>query len=224
MWAISALPFGSNLVTLVQPQPSKHPASSAAQNRAKLGIRAWLAVLAVAATLPVVLFAGVAAQQLATAEQQAILVDLERLTDAAAHKVERYLQSLQEIAVVLANSPSVIRGDLPAFYTFALRAMGAGHVGGGVGLIDSNGKMLVNTRKPFGAMLPKIADTQGLAVTFARKAPHVGNLFVGSLTRTHTFVVWAPVIQDGQVTSAVSISVKPQELTALLLEENLPKG
>ena len=224
VWAFAALPFRSNLVTLVQRQPSKHPAPPADQDRAKLGIRAWLAALAVAAALPVVIFAGVAAQQLATAEQQATLVDLERRTDAAANKVERYLQSLQEMAVVLANAPSALTGDLPVFYTFALRAMAAGHIGRSVALIDPGGKLLLSTRRPFGAMLPAIENTQELADAFARKAPHVGNLFIGSLTGTYMFTVLAPVIHDGQVTSAVAIAMEPQDITALLLEENMPEG
>ncbi len=188
------------------------------------GIGAWLFALAVAALLPVLVFASVVAHQLATAERRARLTDLEHRTEAAANKVERYLQTLRELAVTLANSPEVLHGDLQAFYDFAKRAMEAGNVGRAVALADPDGRMLLNTRRPFGEKLPNAGDVEGIAEALARKSVHIANLFTGAVTVRHVFTAWAPVIRDGQVKLLVGVTVEPEDLTTALREERLREG
>lgn len=189
-----------------------------------LGIGAWLFALALAAVLPVLLFAGIAAQRLATAERQATLTELERRAQATANVVQRYLQSLRELAGTLAAAPMSQSGDLRSFYDYAKRAMAAGNVGRAVVLADPGGRMLVNTRRPFGELLPSAGDVQGLAAALAGKTVHIGNLFKGAVSGVHVFTAWAPVIRDGQVVSLVGVVVEPKDLTAVLLEERLLEG
>lgn len=194
------------------------------RSRTKLGIREWLLALALAAILPVLLFAGLTANRLAVNEQQARLTELEHRTEAAANTIERYLQSQRELAITLAAAAMLPSGDLAAFYDFAKRAMEAGKIGRSVALVDPAGKMLLNTRRPFGADLPAAGDVQGVAETLARKAPHIANLFKGAVSATHVFTVWAPVFRDGQLISLVGVTLEPRDLIAALREERLPAG
>jgi PAS domain S-box-containing protein len=189
-----------------------------------LGIRAWLLALALAAALPVLLFAGIAAQQLASAERQAKLTELERRTEAMASDVGRYLQSLRELADTLAHTPMLQTGDLAGFYNFAKHAVEIGKIGRVVALADPSGNMLINTRLPFGEAAPPAGDVQGLAETMARKTPHIANLFTGAVTGRHVFTAWAPVFRNGQITLLVGVTVEPQDLITVLREENLPEG
>ena len=188
------------------------------------GIGSWLFALGLAAILPVLAFAGLAAWHAASAERLATLTELEHRAEAAANKVERYLQSLRELAVTLAAAPMLRTGDLRSFHEFAKRAMEDGKVGRAIALSDATGQMLINTRRPFGEPLPFAGDVQGVAETVALKAPHIANLFMGAVTSSMVFTVWAPVIRDGQVVLLVGVTVEPQDLTAVLREEQLREG
>ena len=189
-----------------------------------LGIRGWLLALALASSLPVLVFAGVAAHQVATAERRATLFELEQRTQAMASTVERYLQSVQQIAVTLAISPALLAGDLPTFHGFATRALRANNIAQAVGLVEPGGQFLLNTFEPFGKALPQVGDRRSLAEALARKAPYIGGLITGAVSREHIFGTWVPVIRDGAVTSVLVVAVRPLELTAVLLGTRLPDG
>lgn len=188
------------------------------------GIRTWLFALALSALLPLLLFAGIAAQRVASVERQATLADLEHRTEAAADAVERLQGSVQELAVTLANSPSALTGDLQTFYAFAKRAMEAGNVARAIAWADPDGMMLINTRRPFGEALPAAGDLEGVRAALLRKTPYVGNLFKGAVSAVHVFTVWVPVIREGQVSALVGVTVEPRDLDAVLREERLPEG
>ncbi len=189
-----------------------------------LGIRAWLITFGVMAALPVLLFAGLAAERVANAERMATMVQLNHRTEAATNKVERYLQSLWDLAVTLAEAPSLQTGDLPAFYGFAKRAMDAGKVGRSVVLVDPTGQMLLNTRRPFGSELPIAGDIETLNEAVVSKVPRISGLFQGAVSRGLIFVVWVPVVRDDHVRWLVGVTVALQDLTAALHEERLPEG
>jgi PAS domain S-box-containing protein len=180
--------------------------------------------LAVAAALPVLLFAGVTAQRLATAERQAMVTKLEHRSEEATDKFERYLHSLQELAITLAASRSVQTGDLPAFYDFARRTVEATRLGRAVVLLDPGGKLLLATNQPFGNALPITGTMEILAETVASKAPVITDLFTSSVSGEQVFGVMAPVVRDGQVTSVVMIVVTPKDVIAVLNGEHLPEG
>lgn len=194
------------------------------QARPKLSIGVWLFALALAAVLPVIVFATVAAWGVVTATQHATLSELQHRSDVARNKVSRYLLSVHELAVTLASSNSVVAGNLSDFYVFAKRAIAAGKIGRNVVVVDRDRQQLMNTRVPFGEALPIAGDRLGITETFARELPQASNLFKGSVAARNLFTVWAPVIRDGQVTLAVGVTVEPQDLTAVLQEEPLPGG
>lgn len=194
------------------------------QSGANFGIRGWLLVLALASSLPVLVFAGMSAYQVARAERRATLFELEQRTQALASTVERYLQSVQQIAVTLAISPALLAGDLPTFHDFATRALRANNIAQAVGLVEPGGQFLLNTLEPFGKALPQAGDRRSLAEAVARKAPYVGDLFTGAVARAHIFVTWVPVIRDGAVTSVLVVAAQPLELTTVLLGTRLPEG
>ena len=181
-------------------------------------------ILALVAVLPVVGFAGIQGQRLADAERRATLVELNHRTFALASRIERYLQSVHTIAITLAISQSAKSGDVAAFRRLATKALTVSKVGRAVALVDVHGRMLVNTRYPLDAALSIVGDQAGLAETLATHAPHIGNLFTSSIGRQPTFSVWAPVMVDNEVRSAIEIAVNLDELAAILREETLPVG
>ena len=206
----------------LRPLTALHGSAALTPSSAKPGIREWLLAMALVAVLPVVLFAGVTAHRLAETEEQTRLVELERRTEVVVNKIERYFQSQRELAITLAAAPMLLSGDLAAFYDFAKRAMDAGKFGRAVALADQSGRMLVNTRRPYGEDLPIAGDIQGVAETFARKTPHIANLFKGAITATHVFTVWAPVMRGDETAMVVGVTLESQDLIAALRDERLP--
>ncbi len=194
------------------------------RSRLKLGIGGWLLTIAVCIAIPVLLFAGFVSLRLASAERQSILLRLEQHTEAAALTVERYLQSLQNTAVMVANSPSLLRRDLQNFHAFAERAMSSTHIAKGITLIGPDGQLLVNSRQPYGTNLPKISDMPDITAAITRKAPYISNLSRDSATGDFQFQVFVPVLHDNQDSSLLSLAVGTQDLAAILKEERLPAG
>ena len=190
----------------------------------RLGLSGWLLALVLAAMLPVLLFAGVASQRLATAEHQALLDEMEQRTEAMGQSVERYLRSARELAVMLASDPGARAQDLSGFYTFAKGAVAAALTDRAVVLVAPDGTQLFNTRVPFGTKLPPYGSPRTLAETLAKKAPVLSDLFVGRVSNTYLFNMTAPVTRDGEVSAVISHGGDVSDFTALLLEERLPEG
>ena len=190
----------------------------------KLGIDGWLLALVLAAVLPVLLFASIAAERLAYTERQEMLRDIERHTEATAKSVERSVRSMQLMAVTLANAPDAQRQDLSAFYALAKGAMAADHPNLAVLLIAPDGRQLLNTRQLFGAALPDFSASEVLADTIAKKTPILSGLYFGRVAQTNLFSVTAPVMRDGQVVAVVAYSGEPSALTGVLRDQRLPQG
>jgi len=68
--------------------------------------------------------------------------------------VDRELSNMQAGLSVLATSPSLVSGNLRAFYRQAQAVLEA-HPDPNIILADATGQELVNTFRPFGAPLPK---------------------------------------------------------------------
>jgi two-component sensor histidine kinase len=188
----------------------------------QLGIGGWLITLALAAALPILLFAAMATQQLAAAERQSKLQELVQRTEGAALAVERLLRALRDQAVTLANTPLLISNNLAEFHEFAHRTLNASDPRRSISLADTNGQLLVTTRVPFGTPLPTTVNPKGFAESIASRAPRVSDLFVGAVTGRPVFGVWTPVIRDGEVAGALMLATTSEELDEVLREERVP--
>src|ERR1035441_10409701 len=125
-----------------------------AGNRRRGSIRLRLASLVVACVLPVWIAAGFLIhynyQSRRALTEQRMLETARALTMV----VDRELANMQASLSVLATTPSLVSGDLPAFYRQACLVMET-HPGAYIILADESGQLLINTFSPFGAPLPK---------------------------------------------------------------------
>ena len=161
-----------------------------AGNRRRGSIRFRLASLVVACVLPVWIAAGFLVyynyQSRRALTEQRMLETARALTMV----VDRELANMQAGLSVLATSPSLASGDLPAFYRQA-RAVLEAHPGAHIFLADATGQELVNTFLPFGAPLPKHSVPDAVRQVYATGRPVITNVFKGA-------VDWATSDQCGR--------------------------
>ncbi len=150
-------------------------------NRRRDSIRFRLASLVIACVLPVWIAAGFLVyhnyQSRRALTEQRMLETARALTMV----VDRELANMQASLSVLATSPSLVSGDLPAFYRQA-RVVREAHPGADIILSDATGQELVNTFLPFGAPLPKRSVPDAVHQVYATGKPVITNVFKGAVT------------------------------------------
>ena len=192
-----------------------------AGNRRRDSIRLRLASLVVACVLPVWIAAGFLVyynyQSRRALTEQRMLETARALTMV----VDRELANMQASLSALATSPSLVSGDLPAFYRQA-RVVLEAHPGAYIILADATGQELVNTFRPFGAPLPKRSVPDAVRQVYATGRPLITNVFKGALTGRLMISVDVPVFRDGRVVYDLAMTVPADRFATVLLQQQLP--
>ena len=123
--------------------------------RARLSVAAWLAGVSLLALLPMLGFSVYTVYR-AIAEQQALAMSTQqrRADDAALH-VGQQLESVFAVLRAMAQAESVKQGDMAATYAMAARIAEVDPRIVGISVVDASGNQPFNTRRPFGAPLPR---------------------------------------------------------------------
>lgn len=201
---------------------ARHPLRWPAALRGRFGVRTWLIALALASALPVLLFAGIALQQVAETDRNAKLEALQRRAEVTAKTVESYLLRLETTAVILANIAEQMADDLPGFHARARSLIKSRNVGDTVILADSSGQYLLNSRFPFGTPLGQVMDTEAFARLREVKAPVITNVLASPVSRTLLFAAQAPILKDDKVERVLILGVEPRSISYELLGRQLP--
>jgi signal transduction histidine kinase/CheY-like chemotaxis protein len=183
-------------------------------------MRGYLLLLVFSVAIPGALFAGVLLQRYYNSEVARINQNLLNNAHQLAQAVDRDLAGLQATLQTLALSHAVSVGDHEDFYRQAVRVRD--YVGGHVVLRDPAGRHLVNTRVPFGTPLPA-EELPGDREARERKTPIVTGIVVGSWAEGPVYNITAAVIQRGELTHFLSLSLPPERL-AELLKQGLDPG
>jgi hypothetical protein len=85
-----------------------------------------------------------------------------------------------------------------------------------------DGQQVVNTLLPLDGRLPVNTSSADDEVVFRTGKPVVMNMFKGAVTGTQLVGIKVPVIRNGEVKYALSGTIAPHRLTALLAHQNLP--
>ncbi|HZF81760.1 MAG TPA: hybrid sensor histidine kinase/response regulator, partial [Rubrivivax sp.] len=142
-------------------------------------------------------------------------------TRALALVVDREIARREAIALTLAGSPTLTRGDLRGFHEYASNiAPTRDKV---VTLQDLSGQQLVNTRLPFGSALPmsRISKEREAA---GPTATVVSNLYFAPVGKQFSFGVQVPVARDGVVRYYLSVAGFASGLQPIMEDQRLPEG
>jgi PAS domain S-box-containing protein len=189
--------------------------------RRRDSIRCRLATLVIACVLPVWIVAGFLVyynyQSRRALTEQRMLDTARALTMV----VDRELADIQASLNALATSPSLVSGDMHAFYSQA-QAVLESHPGSDIILSDATSQELIHTFLPFGAPLPKRAIPQIAQQVYETGRPVITGLFKGAGTRRLQIAVDIPVFRGGRVVYDLAMSVPIDRLSTALLQQHLP--
>lgn len=194
-------------------QPSSSPLPSP---RRTLPLRWHLVLLVVGTLLPVVLFAVGMITRLAYEQRSAATRRLLYSARLMAGALDRELSGTVRILNALAESAHLDSGDFRSFYADAQRVQKTQSTWMTILLLSPDGQQLVNTRLPWGARLPRVADPESLRRIIRTGAPTIGNMARGRLLGKWAFPVRVPVKRDGRIRYVLNAVITPSALGELV--------
>jgi len=178
------------------------------------------------ACLPVVLFATYLGVNDIRDRRQAIHDDAKAIASNSRLTLDGELTAMAAGLTVLATKRSLGGGteveDLPAFYAAAVDF--ARNRGASILLIDRDGQQVLNTRRPLGSPLPKTNAVEALAKVFSSGQPVVTDVIIGSILQEPHVDIEVPVMRNGQVHWALSLTLLADDIQKLAVRATLPKG
>jgi signal transduction histidine kinase/ActR/RegA family two-component response regulator len=159
-------------------------------------MRAYLAVMAVAALLPLIVVSAVVLDMLLRAERDAAIRGVRETGRAVSLAVDQELASAETALRVLGNSSFLNSGELARFYEQAMAARTT--EAAWILLFDRDGRLLFNTRFPYGTALKQRPDPERIQRVAEAGRPHVSGLFRGTNVQRLIVTVDVPVTgRDG---------------------------
>lgn len=183
-------------------------------------IRVRLLALALAASLPVVLFATFMVVQLAVDRRTREMDDLTRHVSTVASAVNQALYGATRELSALAVDKDLLEDDLAGAYQEAVAFAAQSSIGTAISLVSLDGRMLFDTAYPLGAPLPACNDPQGVAETVRMRQVRVSNLHFAQDGRP-VITVNVPVLREGQINYVIHMEVPPERILDILRDQHL---
>jgi diguanylate cyclase (GGDEF)-like protein len=185
-------------------------------HRLQLGLGTWLSLLSLVASVPLLLFTTtVLFKQLSEHEQEARASQARR-AEAAAEAVGQELRGVLYTLHAMAQSDSVLRGDLAQLQVFAGRVVASDERIKSISLSDTSGHQLFTTLEPSDAQLPEAALAMLQRQYIVNGLPHVSPLMVGDQGNNNMVVVMLPTTVGSLGRLALRASVKLEALSTVL--------
>jgi len=185
-------------------------------------IRSRLVILVLACAVPLLI--GYLAFAHSASERERIHVgqDAGMIARALAAAVDRDLDSGATAARTLANQASLEVDDLATFHATARRLLRPEFPVSAFELSGPDGRALLDSRHSYGAQLPPNGNEGDVRAVFAS-----GDVVNSSLRREDPGLPWAvsitvPVWRAGKVAYALSVELRPQRLSEMLVNQQLP--
>jgi PAS domain S-box-containing protein len=141
-------------------------------------------------------------------------------TRALALAVDAEIRSWKAELQTLAESNDLHLDRLAAFYHEA-QVVATRHEGWIV-LTDASGQQQMNTRRAYGAPLPKAGPPETVQAVFRSGQPVVTDLVFGAVAQHYIVAVMVPVMREGHVLYSLDLAFAPERLTRLLAAPRFP--
>src|SRR5262245_53089296 len=178
-----------------------------------ISMRGYLLLLVFSVAIPAALFAGILLQRYYNSEVARIDQELQEDAHRLAQTVDRDLAGLQATLQTLALSHSLANGDHENFYRQPAQVRD--YVGAHVLLRDPAGRHLVNTRVSYGTPLPT-EPLPGDREVREHRRPVVSCIIVGAVAQEPVYTITAAIVQGGELTHFLNLSLPPDRLAELL--------
>ncbi len=186
---------------------------------ARLSLRTWLVLLALAIALPLLGFAGATLAWMTGMHHAARTQDQADRARALAFAVGGEVRAWRAALLALAETPELRQGRFDAFEV-AARGVAARHAGWVV-VNDRQGTQHLNTLRGAGEPLPRTTAGEMIEAVFRDGSP-LTDLVFGAVARRHILSNSVPVFDGGEVRYCLSLNFGPERLTRLLQAQPLP--
>ncbi|WP_428566690.1 MAG: sensor domain-containing diguanylate cyclase [Solidesulfovibrio sp. DCME] len=188
----------------------------------RIGFRAWLALLAMLAAVPMTLFSVLTLLVVIERQREAENVALQHRAEAIAGTLDRYLSARVSMLAAIAHGDAARQGDIQGIYSHAARMAPYESALEAIALIDRTGAILFSTQYPYGEALPDSRDPAGVRQIIDTGLPLVSGPYVGALTPVPLVAVGVPVFVAGRPRYALRAMTPVGELRAFLQQQRLP--
>ncbi|MDB5757234.1 MAG: hybrid sensor histidine kinase/response regulator, partial [Burkholderia sp.] len=184
--------------------------------------RAYLALMALAVLVPIILFSAIALSMLMQAERTTALRSLQETARATTLAVDRELSIAEARMKVMASSTSLIEGNFKAFHDRAVLA-NAGSKSWTV-LFDEDGQQLLNTRVPYGTKLPRRGHPEYGQEVLRTGVMRVSDLLKGTIANGPVLAIEVPVILADNRRYVLNQAFFPEELDVAVRPSEVPSN
>lgn len=184
-------------------------------------LRRYLVLLVTVTLLPAVLLTGWFVWE--NAYQERIRTDRQAIQFArnVGAALDQDIKNTMETLTALVTSPLLAEKDFKAFHAQASAALKGQNLH--ALLRAPNGDQIINTRVSYGSELPK-GDVQDIAKVFETAKQSVSDLIMGSVAKNWVLGYSIPVVQNGKIAYALTMSVDLDHIRKLISTEELPPG
>src|SRR4051812_23458830 len=189
-----------------------------------MGMRTRLLALAAACVVGGLALAAGLALHRAALEQRSIEDGALTVARATVHAADREIAASVARMEALATSPALRAGDLRAFYD---QLVATPLPDGTWFVLWDKERQLLNTLRPFGSPLPRIADFQprsqaAMRRLFETRQPVVSPVVWGVLAQAHIISVSIPIVIENEVTHQFDNILSYRRMSRVIEEHSLP--
>jgi signal transduction histidine kinase/CheY-like chemotaxis protein len=185
-------------------------------------IRAYLALMAAAILIPVILFSTISLNMLLRAEREAALKGVRETARTVLISIDRELTNSYSAMRILSTSRALADGNLKEFYEqaqFADKGSGTWTT-----LLDENGQQIINTYLPYGAPLPPPASIDRIRPVLESGVPQISNLIRGIVSKNLMVVVDVPVTTSKGKRYVIAQGFRIEHFNNVLKEASVAPG
>lgn len=179
-------------------------------------------IITLVAVLPSLCLAVYAVDRWSFNEEQRERERVVSLARNLSQALDRQLETLTDMAEVLAGSRSLVAGDIRTFDDLARDAAANGK--GSFILIDRAMQQLVNTHRPVGLPLPSTGNPESVQRVLLTGQPDISDLRVAASIGRPVVAINVPVKIDGEVRYVLSCVPRNETLLEIVTQTYRPEG
>ncbi len=197
--------------------------SARARPPRRYSMRTGLLLLVFACIFPALVVASLAVYESYVIQKERIFRDTIFLARNLTAILDRELTAVEAGMQMLASSPDLVAGDLPAFHQRARDAVRF-QIADSYVLTDRAGRQVLNTLVPYGTALPMSRVPRDLDRVFESRAPVLSGLFTGAVSGSPRIALGVPVLRGEDVIYSLNVGLSPERIGAVLGRRSLPEG
>ena len=197
--------------------------STQAATRASPTAARLLALLALAAALPMLVLATFLFMRNSQAQREAYMLQLQATTRAVSSAIDGQIKQELAILETLRATRALRNHEWGAFYDIAKGAI-ADEPNARIAVLEPSGQVVVSTLVPYGTSMPMSAVPDVIRRVAETKQVYISDLFVGAVSKSYVLYCYLPVIENGATAYVLALGIPPDRISALLRGKAFPPG